>query len=157
MNHLQSWFQLAAVALLIGAAVQDLRTRTISNGWPIAILLLFLIAYATGGIAGPIGSHILHFGLALAVGVGLFALGWIGGGDAKLYAAIALWFDITRAPSLFFCVAITGLVLAAVHLSVRMFQTQETRARAIREGKIAYGVAIALGATLALALALGLD
>src|ERR1044072_8511258 len=151
MSHFQLWFQLAAAALLIGAAVQDLRTRTISNGWPIAILLLFLIAYATGGIAVPIGSHILHFGVALAVGIGLFALGWFGGGDAKLYASIALWFGITRAPYLFFCVAIAGVVLATLHLTVRMFQTQESRARAIREGRIAYGVAIALGAILALA------
>lgn len=151
MSDFQLWLQLAAAALLIGAAVQDLRTRTISNGWPIAILLLFLVAYATGGVAVPIGSHLLHFAVALAAGIGLFALGWFGGGDAKLYASIALWFDIARAPYLFFYVAIAGVVLAAVHLSVRMFQTQENRARAIREGKIAYGVAIALGATLALA------
>ena len=37
----------------------------------------------------------LHFGAAfivLAIGFGCFAMGWIGGGDAKLAAAIALWF-----------------------------------------------------------------
>lgn len=150
MSHLQPWFQLAVLALLTGAAMQDLRTRTISNGWPIAILLLFLIAYASSAIPTPIGSHILHFTLALAVGIGLFALGWFGGGDAKLYAAIALWFGLARAPYLLFCVAIAGMILAVMHLTVRMFQTQENRARAIREGKIAYGVAIAIGASLAM-------
>ena len=150
MSHLQPWFQLAVSALLAGAAVQDLRIRTISNGWSIAILLLFLIAYASGAIADPAWSHILHFAVALAAGIGLFALGWFGGGDAKLYASIALWFGIARAPYLLFCVAIAGMVLAVIHLTVRMFQTQENRARAIREGKIAYGVAIAIGASLAM-------
>lgn len=155
MIHLQPWFQLAVAPLLAGAALQDLRSRTISNGWPIAILLLFSVAYASGAIADPVWPHILHFAVALAVGIGLFALGWFGGGDAKLYAAVALWFGIARAPYLFFCVAIAGAVLALVHLTVRMFQTQENRARAIREGKIAYGVAIAIGATMALTQGLG--
>ena len=150
MSHLQPWLQLAVSALLAGAAVQDLRFRTISNGWPIAILSLFLIAYASSAVTVPIGSHILHFSVALAVGIGLFALGWFGGGDAKLYASTALWFGIARAPYLLFCVAIAGMVLAVMHLTVRMFQTQENRARAIREGKIAYGVAIAIGASVAM-------
>lgn len=149
MNQIHSWFQLAVTGVLIGAAVQDLRTRTISNGWPIAIIILFAIAYASGGISGSIAAHALHFAVALTAGIGLFALGWFGGGDAKLYAAIALWFDISRGLYLFFCVAIAGVALAAIHLATRMFQTQETRARAIREGKIAYGIAIALGAILA--------
>ncbi|MBT2187254.1 A24 family peptidase [Sphingobium nicotianae] len=150
MSHAAIACQILACALLVGAAFQDLRTRSIANGWSVALLVLFAVAYALGVIAGPLVSHLLHFALALSVGMILFALRWFGGGDAKLYAAIALWFSLGNSLYLFVSVALAGLVLAVAHLLIRMVQSKETRARAIREGKIAYGVAIAAGAIAAL-------
>jgi len=150
MNYLAIGFQLVVSLLLAGAAIQDLRTRTISNAWPAAIIALFVAAYPFGVLIEPLASHLLHFALALAVGMALFALGWFGGGDAKLYAAIALWFTLGTSLALFVSVALAGLVLAIAHLVIRMVQPSETRARAMREGKIAYGVAIAAGAIAAL-------
>lgn len=150
MNHVSIACQGLVSILLIGAAVQDIRSRQISNLWSLAIIFLFVIAYMLGTLKGPLLSHILHFGLALAVGMGLFALKWFGGGDAKLYAAIALWFTLGTGLYLFVSVALAGLVLAFLHLTFRLFQARENRARAIREGKIAYGVAIAAGAIMAL-------
>ena len=41
-----------------------------------------------------IGWHLLAGLLGLAMGFTLFALGWIGGGDAKLFAAVALWLGL---------------------------------------------------------------
>ena len=150
MNNVSIACQILVSLLLAAAAFQDVRTRTISNGWPLAILALFPIAYGLGVLGGPLLSHGLHFVIALVIGMALFALGWFGGGDAKLYAAIALWFPLSSAIYLFFGVVMAGLVLAIGHLAVRMFQSSETRARAMREGKIAYGVAIAAGAILSL-------
>lgn len=150
MNHLSLACPILVSLLLAAAAFQDVRTRTISNAWPLAILALFPVAYALGILDGALLSHGLHFVIALLVGMLLFALGWFGGGDAKLYAAIALWFPLDSAIYLFFGVVMAGLVLAIAHLAVRLFQPSETRARAMREGKIAYGVAIAAGAIISL-------
>lgn len=150
MSYLPLGCQLLISALLIGAAVQDVRSRTISNGWPATILILFVFAYALGALQGPLASHLLHFALALAIGMLLFALGWFGGGDAKLYAVVALWFSLGTGLYLFVSVALAGVCLAFIHILFRMFQSKQTRRRAIREGKIAYGVAIAAGAILSL-------
>ncbi len=146
MDYLGSVFPFAVLAAVIGAAVQDIRARTISNLWPLAIVILFIPAYALGIVAGALWSHALHFLIALGAGMALFALGWFGGGDAKLYAAVALWFDLGRALPLLLFVALAGVVLALLHITaVLMRRTGGTGSRSVREGKIAYGVAIAIG------------
>ena len=144
-------FAVAFVLLLAGAAVQDIRSRTISNGWPAALLLLFGFAWWSGVIAGPLGSHLLHFAIALIVGILLFAVHWVGGGDAKLYAAAALWFTLGDAIYLFLCVALFGAILALVHLVIAMIgNSRAEKTRSLREKKLAYGIAIAVGAVIAL-------
>ena len=150
MNYLQLGILVLVGILLLAAAVQDFRSLTISNLWPALIIALFVPAYALGAAEGPLGSHLLHFGIALAVGMGLFALDGVGGGDAKLYAATALWLPFGSALSLFVSVVLAGLFLAVVFVTFRLVQTRELRARAIRKGKIPYGLAIAAGAITAL-------
>lgn len=150
MSQIPVAAQLLVCALLIAAAVQDGWSLTISNLWPALIIGLFMPTFALGALQGTLVSHLLHFVLALAVCMGLFALGGFGGGDAKLYAAIALWFPLDAALSLFVSVVLAGLLLAVAFLSIRMLQTRETRARAMRKGKIPYGVAITIGAIFAL-------
>jgi prepilin peptidase CpaA len=142
----------AFAALLAGAALQDVRSRTISNLWPLALVLLFGLACFLGVTKDAPGSHALHFALALVAGFGLFAAGLFGGGDAKLYAAAALWFPLGDAFYLFLSVVIVGAVLAVVHLSVVMMRTRHDpeRRKTLRQRELAYGVAIALGAMLAL-------
>lgn len=151
MNTMALIFFFPAAGLLLGAAIQDLQSRTIANGWSLALLALFVIAYPLGALAGPLLSHLIHFALALAVGMLLFALGWFGGGDAKLYAAIALWFPLAQALYLFVAVALFGMVLALIHLAARFMPRREGAATpSARQSQLAYGVAIALGAVLAL-------
>ena len=80
-------------ALMAFAASSDLLTMTISNR--LSLLLassFFLLALITGMSFGIIGMHLAAGALVLAVCFGFFAMGWIGGGDAKLAAATALWF-----------------------------------------------------------------
>ena len=143
-------FLFPLAGLLLGAAVQDVRTLTIANGWPLAIIVLFVIGYPLGATDGALWSHGLHFAIALAIGMALFAMGWFGGGDAKLYAAIALWFDLGHALHLFVAVVLSGLVLAIAHLGVRLVRRGGGARRLLKDSKLAYGIAIAVGALIAL-------
>ena len=79
--------------LMIYAASSDLVSMTIANRVSILLVVGFFAASAIVGLAP------MQVGLHLAVGLGclvlsfaMFSLGWMGGGDAKLLAATALWF-----------------------------------------------------------------
>jgi prepilin peptidase CpaA len=73
-------------------AATDLFTMTVPNRIALVLVAGFLVAAPLVGLGWPeIG---LHFGLAVAalvVTFTLFSFGWIGGGDAKLFAATCLW------------------------------------------------------------------
>lgn len=79
-------------ALMVVAAFSDLFTMTISNRISIALVAIFLpFAYMAGLPPHDIGIH-LACGLGvLVLTFSMFAFGWIGGGDAKLAAATAVW------------------------------------------------------------------
>jgi prepilin peptidase CpaA len=83
-------------ALLVMAAVWDLMSFTIPNVLP-ALLAVLFAAFALVMAAGhsfgwhEAGLHAAAGLLALTVGMLLFGFGWIGGGDAKLFAAAGLW------------------------------------------------------------------
>ncbi len=79
-------------SLMMFAALSDLFTMTISNRVSIALVLVFLpFAFFAGLPPAEIGLHLAcGFGV-LVLTFGMFAMGWVGGGDAKLAAATALW------------------------------------------------------------------
>ena len=130
-----------AIALLI-AAFTDIRSRTIHNWLNIAIAVSApLFWWATGldlwpGVAMQVGVAIAAF----AVLAGLFALGWMGGGDVKLLTALALWIPPEAFLKLLVVMALAGGVLTIV-----MGAWHVTRRRKDRLA-IPYGVAIAFAA-----------
>ena len=80
---------------MVYAAAMDLFTMTIPNRISLALVAGFFAAAVLAGLGWfEIVKH-AGVGLAvLAVAIGLFSQGWIGGGDAKLLAAAALWFGL---------------------------------------------------------------
>ncbi|CAH1650423.1 A24 family peptidase [Chelatococcus asaccharovorans] len=141
--------------LVIFAAVNDIMTMTIPNRIPMALVISFALFAPTVGLpAMTIGLHATTAMLVLAVTFGFFACGWIGGGDAKLAAAAALWFGPTL-PLLDFALltsligaALTLTLLAARRLPLPVFAEAWTWARrlhAISAG-VPYGVALAAAA-----------
>ena len=101
-----------------------------------------------------IGAHLLIGLGALAVGIGMFALRWIGGGDAKLFAAAALWLG---APAALSYVVMTGMAGGALALALISLRSPLLRPYVLSGpawfGRLAdpkeavpYGVAIAAGA-----------
>ncbi len=82
---------LSFAALVFSAAVSDILRFTIPNRFCLAVVLLYP-AYVVSA-SQPV-SWLLALGIAsgiLAAGFVLFSLGACGGGDAKLFAAAALW------------------------------------------------------------------
>ncbi len=79
-------------ALMIFAALSDLFTMTISNRLSLALIVVFPVFAAAAGMGSwQIAMHVACGVGVLAVTFAMFAMSWIGGGDAKLAAATAVW------------------------------------------------------------------
>ena len=147
--------QLAATlsfpALMVFAGISDLFTMTISNRVSLALALLFIpLSYFSG-------MPTLVMGLSLACGFGvliltfgMFAFGWIGGGDAKLAAATVIWVGWEHLGEYAIYAALVGgaLTLAVLQLRKRPLPAWAlvphwlTRLHDRNEG-VPYGIALA--------------
>jgi prepilin peptidase CpaA len=79
-------------AAMAAAAASDLLTMRVPNVLVIALAVAFFLAAPMAGLGwAALGLHLGVATVALAIGFGLYAMGWIGGGDAKLFAATCLW------------------------------------------------------------------
>ena len=141
-------------ALLAAAAGWDLASYTIPNYLSLALVGAFAVfAFSAGMTPAIAGMHILAGLLALAAGFTLFALGYVGGGDAKLFGAIVLWLGFRDLLDFAFLASLFGGGLALLLLSVRrwplpaafMGQGWLVRLHDSHSG-IPYGVALAAGA-----------
>ncbi len=80
-------------ALTAYAAATDLLRMTISNRLCGALIMAFIALAVWAGLPGEQWlMHVAASALVLVICFGFFAAGWMGGGDAKLAAATALWF-----------------------------------------------------------------
>ena len=158
MSLLQVAALLIFPALVIAGAVTDLASFTIPNRLNLALAAAYpLVALAVGRPLPEIGFALaIGFG-ALVIAVGMFAAGWIGGGDAKLFAAAALWLGWPASVSFVMVTALAGGALALLLLNVRAAWLKPYLAGApgwlarltTKDEAVPYGVAIALGALIA--------
>lgn len=150
---------LSAIALaLIVAAAYDVATLTIPNWLSLILVGLFPAAGILAGFgASDWAWHITVGAAALFAGVAVFAFGFAGGGDAKLFAAGALYMGFSGIGPFVFAVAMAGGALVALLLVVRRVPlpvsllSRPWVARLYQKGQgVPYGVAIAAGALLVL-------
>jgi len=107
-------------ALMAFAASSDLLTMTISNRLSLALTAgFFLLTLVTGMSLAAIGMHLAAAALVLTVSFGFFSQGWIGGGDAKLAAATALWFGFDHLMDYLIYASLFGGILAMLLISFR--------------------------------------
>jgi len=147
----------AFAGLLIYAAASDVASLTIPNWVSLALSGAFIVAALALGVQlGDIGLHLI-FGLAtLAVGFFLFQANIIGGGDAKLLAAAAIWTGFPAFAPFLFWTAVAGGVMALALLGARQFISQaETNPPFVnrlltQQTGIPYGVAIMFGGLMAI-------
>lgn len=152
-------FVLAVLPTLLAlAAGWDLASFTIPNGISIALLGAFaLFAFAVHMAPWAIGLHLAGGGIGLVAGFALFAFGYIGGGDAKLFACTALWLGLSDLPAYALLATIAGgalalLLMGARRLPLPQFLSREVWLVRLHDAKsgIPYGVALAIGALLIL-------
>ena len=132
---------LALAAILIVAAVIDVRTFTISNRLNLAVALLAPVYWASvalspwPGIAVQLAAGATVFALL----AGAFYTGMMGGGDVKLAAALALWFPPLGTIKFLVLMSLAGGVLTLLVLAWHRARKRDGRP------EIPYGVAIAFG------------
>lgn len=108
------FFRLALIcvlgALLIVAAVTDLRSRIISNRLNLTIAALAPLWWAAWGLSiwPDVAVQLMMGGIVFALFAALFAAGMMGGGDVKLLGALALWFPWQATLSLLTLMALLG-------------------------------------------------
>lgn len=138
-------------AAMAYAASSDLVSMTISNRLSLALALgFFAVAFLIGMPLADIGRHVLASLVVLAAAFFCFARGWIGGGDAKLAAATALWLGFVHLMDYLLIASFAGGALTLVLLYMRkmplpvVLARQEWIARLHhpRTG-IPYGIALA--------------
>lgn len=137
------------IALLATATASDLRSRRIPNRLTVPAALLGLALQTM--LAGPLGAQ--QAALGWLAGFGLLAipclLGWMGGGDVKLLAAVGAFQD----PALAFSAGLYG-TLAGGLLSLAVLLRRRgagAPGEARRRATLAYGPALAVGTLVALA------
>jgi prepilin peptidase CpaA len=136
------------------AAASDLFTMTISNWLTMAMVAAFLFAALLLGM--DLHTFVIHLaagGGILALGFFCFAFGWIGGGDAKFAAIIALWFGAEGSVEFLGLASVLGGGLTLLVLSFRatalpafiVRQPWIQRLHDRRQG-VPYGIALAAAA-----------
>ena len=136
------------------AAVSDLLSMTIANRVSLILVASFaVIAPLTGMDWQTYGLHFAAMALVLAVTFALFAIGGMGGGDAKLLAATALWmgFGMPLATYVVVSAAFGGLLTLAILIfrnsPLSDYAGNNLLLRNIADSSVGipYGIGLALG------------
>ena len=151
----------AFVLIVLAAAVSDLVSYRIPNVLVLALIGAFIV---WGAIHYKETAWLSHFGaafLCLVGGFTLYQFGQMGAGDVKLLTAVALWTGLSGLIPLLLFMSLSGLFALPLILLARAFVA---RAQANNRWKpewpvprvltkkqgVPYGVAIALGAIVAM-------
>jgi len=150
-------FFLGFAVCQVWAAVNDSRTMLIPNWISVALLAGFMAITPLVWAGWEVfGWHLASgFGVFL-IGFTMYALGFMGGGDAKLMSATAFWFVPHDLFSYAFTTAVAGGALALILLvgrkfiPVKLLTSQWLYKMFKDEKKMPYGIALAIGALLTL-------
>ena len=119
------------------------------------VFFFFALAIAGGMAPHEMLSHVGAGALLLVVAFTCFAMGWVGGGDAKVAASVALWFGFAHLMNFLLYASLFGGALTLLLLQFRQWplpyglagQAWLARLHA-KESGIPYGIALALSALL---------
>ncbi len=143
-------------AVMAFAALSDLFTMTIANRVSLMLVGGFALLAALTGMTGTdLLAHAEAAAAVLAVVFIFFACGWIGGGDAKLAAATALWLGFAHLADYLLYASLLGGALTVLLIQFRalplprLFVGREWAERLHRrDSGVPYGIALAAAALL---------
>lgn len=144
---------LASVALTVilgWCAVSDVKTRRIPNRAVLAVIGLYVLSVVAGVTTRPLDG-LAAGGAALVVCFLLYCFKVFGAGDAKLFAAVALFAGLSLLPALAVATTLAGGVMILGLLAFkprRLFLMLSTRGAVASGEQLPYGVAIAAGGIL---------
>lgn len=147
------WGNLLSVALvvalglmLVSAGIEDARIREIANWKNAAIAIAAPVFWWASGLSlwPDMAMQLLLATIVFAVFCGVFAMGWMGGGDVKLIAALSLWLPFARFIDMIMIMSIAGGVVTLVMVIERAIKRHSGAI------EVPYGVAIAIAALLVL-------
>jgi prepilin peptidase CpaA len=143
------WLAAILFSLLLFASLEDLWRLQIEDWLSAGVALGAFIGLAVVGPAAALWQNLLLSALVLGVGTLLFRRGWMGGGDVKLLAACALWFDLAQGWKMLLAVVLAGGLESLLIMILRLLPWSEGFRRHVAwlqtaEG-LPYGVAIAAG------------
>jgi prepilin peptidase CpaA len=153
---LQNFALILFPMLMVFAAFSDLLTMTIPNRISLVLILLyFILAACLGSDWQTIGLHVFAGVLVLAIALLAYLPGWIGGGDAKLVGAIALWIGWEHLLDYGIMASLAGglltlvvLAIASLDFSPELNALPCVRLVAKKVNCVPYGVALAIGGLL---------
>lgn len=147
-----SWLAILVALMFIAAAVEDLWRLEIEDWLSGGVAVAAFVAVAVDGPIVGLWQNLLLFAFVLGGGMLLFNRGAMGGGDVKLLAASALWFDLSHGWKMLVAVAIVGGLETLAIMAIRLAPWPDAAAKriaALRRGEdIPYGVAIGVGVAL---------
>jgi prepilin peptidase CpaA len=136
---------------MVCAAATDLLTMTLPNRLLLALVACFFVVATLTGLGWyAVGLHVILALAAFAVTSIFFSVGWIGGGDVKLFAGTCLWIGPAAVFTYSIYVMLIGFGLTLLLLLWRGLPLPRTlttqnwlvRLHSSREGA-PYGIALA--------------
>lgn len=135
----------AFAGLLVWAAIEDMRRRVIENWISLSVAGLYPLFLLTS-------PTLPHWPISIAIAVATLSVGFLlftgnlmGGGDAKLMAAVALWAGQGLFLMFLFVMTIAGGVLAIAMLLRQRFAPALATGKTETSPTLPYGVAITIG------------
>jgi len=141
-------------ALMAFVAASDLLTMTISNRISLALIAGFLVLAPLGGMGmHDFLMHLAAGALVLVVAFACFAIGQVGGGDAKIAACVGLWFGFGHILEFLLIASLFGGALTLVILQMRQWPLPSPlngQAWLLKlhdkRSRVPYGIALTFGA-----------
>ena len=141
-------------AMMAFAASSDFLTLTISNRVSLILVGGFVTLAVIGGVtAADVLSHLAAGCVVLVAAFSLFARGIVGGGDAKLAAATALWLGFDHLLPYLLYASLLGGALSVGLIWFRMAPLPDWLARHDwaqrlhgKDAGVPYGIALAAAA-----------
>lgn len=140
-------------ALVIWAALSDIRDLIIPNRIVVAILLLYPVHASISDVQVNWPTDVFIGAVVFFVGAFLFRMKFVGGGDVKLLAAVTIWAGSGLALPMILVTVLAGGVLGVIAVGTNVWVNRDTgllTLSGLRKERLPYGAAIGFGGLFAI-------